>query len=140
MTSCVCKVMEKMINARLVWYLESKNMLSPFQFGFRKNRSTLDPLLRLSNQIQQGFADECQTTGVFFDLQKAYDTTWRYGIIKELFNKGVKGNMLRFINSFLSERYIKVRIGNRICSPLYSEGRSPPRQSFECQLFYYSNK
>ncbi|XP_076042208.1 uncharacterized protein LOC143026096 [Oratosquilla oratoria] len=75
LTSCVCKLMEKMRNTRLVWYLESENKLSPYQFGFRKNRSTLDPLLRLSNQIQQGFSKQCQMIGVFFDLEKAYDTT-----------------------------------------------------------------
>ena len=68
--------MEKMINTRLVWYLESRNLLSPHQYGFRKNRSTLDPLLKLSNQIQQGFATGNQTIGVFFDMEKAYDTTW----------------------------------------------------------------
>ena len=56
LTSCVCKLMEKMINTRLVWHLEAKGLISPYQFGFRKNRSTLDPLLRLSDQIQQGFA------------------------------------------------------------------------------------
>ena len=56
LTSCVCKLRDKMINTSLVWHLESKGLISPCQFGFRKNRSTLDPLLRLTNQIQQGFA------------------------------------------------------------------------------------
>ena len=109
--------MEKMINSRLVWYLESHKLLSPFQFGFRKNRSTLDPLLRMSNQIQQGFSNQCQTIGVYFDLEKAYDTTWRYGIIKQLQKMGIKGKMIRFIYSFLSDRYIKVRVGNTLSSP-----------------------
>ncbi|XP_076046489.1 uncharacterized protein LOC143028383 [Oratosquilla oratoria] len=90
LTSCVCKLMEKMINTRLVWYLESENKLSPYQFGFRKNRSTLDPLLRLSNQIQQGFSKQCQRIGVFFDLEKAYDTTWRFGIIQQLNKIGIR--------------------------------------------------
>ena len=71
LTSCVCKLMEKVINIRLVWHLESKGLISPCQFGFRKKRSTLDPLLRLTNQIRQGFAKRCQTIGVFFDLEKA---------------------------------------------------------------------
>ena len=70
-----------MVNSHLVWRLEDHNLLSPVQFGFRKNRSTLDPLLRLSNQVQQGFVNQCQTIGVFFDLEKAYDTTWRHGVI-----------------------------------------------------------
>ena len=56
LASCVCKLIEKMINTRLVWHLESKGLILPCQFGFRKKLSTLDPLLRLTNQIQQGFA------------------------------------------------------------------------------------
>jgi potassium voltage-gated channel Eag-related subfamily H protein 8 len=33
-TSCVCKTMERMINARLVWFLESNGLLSNIQCGF----------------------------------------------------------------------------------------------------------
>ena len=101
-TSCVCKLME-MLNSCLVWHLETHNLLSPVQFGFRKSRSTLDPLLRLSNQIQQGFVNQCQTIGVFFDLEKAYDTTWRHGVIKQLQNMEVKGNMISFQIIFIGQ-------------------------------------
>ena len=122
LTSCVCKLMEKMVNSRLVWHLEAHNLLSPVQFGFRKNRSTLDPLLRLSNQIQQGFASQCQTIGVFFDLEKTYDTTRRHGVIKQLQNLQVKGNMICFVRSFLSDRLIKVSVGNNLSSFKVEEG------------------
>ena len=40
LTSCLCKTLERMINARLVWYLESNNLISPVQSGFRSERST----------------------------------------------------------------------------------------------------
>ena len=125
LTSCVCKLMEKMINTRLVWHLESKNLLSPNQFGFRKNRSTLDPLLKLSNQIQQGFATGCQTIGVFFDMEKAYDTTWRHGVLKQFNRMGIKGNMMRFLNSFLSNRFFKVRVGTTMSSSYCQEEGVP---------------
>ena len=111
-----------------MWYLEKENLLSGVQFGFRKDRSTLDPLLRLSTQIQQGFSDRLQTIGVFFDLEKAYDTTWRYGIIKQLYDKGIRGNMIRFIDSFLTERLIKVRVGNTL-SDLYELEEGVPQGS-----------
>ena len=76
LTSCVCRIYERMVNAQLVWYLESKNLLSNRQFGFRKNRSTIDPLMFLTREIQNAIALQNQTIAVFFDLEKAYDTTW----------------------------------------------------------------
>jgi len=128
LTSCVCKLMEKMINNRLVWFLETNNLISPHQYGFRKNRSTLDPLLKLSNEIQRGFAEGGQTIGVFFDLEKAYDTTWRHGIIKEFYDMGIRGNMIRFIKEFLSDRFIKVRVGDSI-SRKYKQEEGVPQGS-----------
>ena len=35
LTSCLCKLMEKMVNARLVWFLERKGVISSAQCGFR---------------------------------------------------------------------------------------------------------
>ena len=124
-----------MINTRLVWHLESKGLISPCQFGFRKKRSTLDPLLRLTNQIQQGFAKQCQTICVFFDLEKAYDTTWRFGILKQLHKMGIRGRMVNFIHSFLSVRLIKLRVGNTLSQPFMQEEGIPQGSVLSVTLF-----
>ena len=88
LTSCLCKLMEKMVNNRLVYYLDKNKVLSPTQSGSRKNRSTLDPLTSLENQIRRGFEQKMVTIAIFFDIQKAYDTTWRYSILKSLHTNG----------------------------------------------------
>ena len=49
LTSCLCKTLERMINKRLTWFLESNNHISRFQSGFRSDRSTTDNLVRLEN-------------------------------------------------------------------------------------------
>ena len=36
LTRCICKTMKRMINDRLVWFLESNNLISGNQAGFRK--------------------------------------------------------------------------------------------------------
>ena len=52
LTSCLCKTMERMINARLMWSLESQGLHSEKQCGFRKTRSTLDHLVRLKHLLE----------------------------------------------------------------------------------------
>ena len=47
LTSCICKVMERMINSHLVWYLEQNKLISLMQCGFRKQHSTTNHLVRL---------------------------------------------------------------------------------------------
>ena len=41
LTSCLCKTLERMINKRLVWYLESNNLITKLQSGFRAERKGL---------------------------------------------------------------------------------------------------
>ena len=59
--------------------------------------------------------------GIFFDLEKAYDTTWRFGILKQLHKMGIRGRMVKFIHSFLSDRFVKVRVGNTLSQPFMQE-------------------
>ena len=73
----------------------------------------------------QGFVDQCQTVGVFYDLGKAYDTTWHFGIIKQLQKMGIKRNMIWFINSFLSDRLITVRVRKTLSFPFRLEEGVP---------------
>ena len=88
LTSCLCKTLERMINARLVWYLETNNLISPVQSGFRSERSTNANLVRLETFIRDAFVKKEHVVTVFFDLEKAYDTSWKYGILRDLHELG----------------------------------------------------
>ncbi|GFU12082.1 RNase H domain-containing protein [Trichonephila clavipes] len=55
LTSCLSKLMERIVSARLMFHLESHNLFSPLQSGFRKSRSTTDNLLRLETSIREAF-------------------------------------------------------------------------------------
>ena len=107
LTSCLCKALEKMINVRLVWYLESNILISPVQSGFRSERSTSDNLVRLETFIRDAFVAKEHVVAVFFDLEKAYGTTWRYGILRDLHDLGIRGRLATFNESFLADRWIK---------------------------------
>ena len=53
LTSCICKTMERMVNDRLVWFLEKNKLLAAVQSGFRKQRGTLDHLVRFETFIRE---------------------------------------------------------------------------------------
>ena len=128
LTSCLCKTLERMINKRLVWYLESNDLISPIQSGFRSERSTNDHLIRLETFIRYAFVNREHVVSVFFNLEKAYDTTWRYGILKDLHDLGLKGRLPLFIQSFLEDRTMQVRVGSTL-SDLYDQEQGVPQGS-----------
>ena len=126
LTSCLCKTLERMINKRLIWYLESNNLLSRYQSGFRAGCSTNDNLVKLETFIRDAFVKKEHVVAVFFDLEKAYDTTWRYGIMKDIHKLGLRGRLPTFIQSFLADRAMQVRVGSTL-SDLYDQEQGVPQ-------------
>ena len=51
LSSCLCKVLERIINSRFIWYLEKSGILDRSQCGFGKHRSTTDHLLSLEKDL-----------------------------------------------------------------------------------------
>ena len=108
LTSCICKTMERMIN----WYLEPQKLLTNVQCAFRSRRSTVDHFARFETFCWEAFIHNLHLVSVFFDLEKAYDTTWKYGIMKDLHGFGLRGRLPNFISIFLQDIYFKVQVGS----------------------------
>lgn len=71
LTCCLGKLLEKMINYRLVWCLEKRNLLSEYQMGSRKYRSTVDHLVFLENAVQNSFLNRSHLVAIFFRFGKS---------------------------------------------------------------------
>ena len=127
LTSCICKTVERMVNERLIHFLEKNNILTKFQAGFRTERCTLDQLVRLDTFIKDAFAAGDHVVAVFFDLAKAYDTTWKYGIMKDLHTMGLRGNLPIFIQNFLSERTFQILLGTTISPDTFTQEEGVPQ-------------
>ena len=54
-------------------------ILGRSQCGFRKYCSTTDHLVSLEQHLRDAFAQRQQAVGIFFDWEKASETTWQYG-------------------------------------------------------------
>ena len=126
LTSCICKTMERMVNERLIYFLEKNNIISKFQCGFRSDKNTTDQLVRLDTYIRDALINQEHAVAVFFDLHKAYDTTWKHGILKDLYGMGLRGNLPIFIQNFLSGRSFEVLYGALI-SDSYTQDEGVPQ-------------
>ena len=121
--------MERVINAHLMWSLESQGLLSEKQCGFRKNHSMLDHLVCFETFIRNVFVEKEHILTIFFDLEiSLYDMMWKHSILADLWNPGFRGHLPRFIQSFLSERYFKVRVGSTL-SELHEQEMGVPQGS-----------
>ena len=86
--------------------MEKNNLFSTYQTSFRKNRSINDQLVRLETFIRNGFIRK-QVVAVFVDLEKAYDTALRYGMMKDLHNIGSRGHLTDFILFVFKRSFLK---------------------------------
>ena len=115
LTSCLGKCLEKIIVTQLYGYVEHHALLDKEQEGFRRFRSTTQALLRLTQDIVNGFNKREMTVAVMIDLEKAYDSVWRDGLLFKLYEKGIQGKMWFWLRDFLSER-------TAVCSLRNQEG------------------
>ena len=82
-----------MVNDRPAWYLEDNNDLTDIQCGFRKRKSRLDHMVQPESFILDAFLNKQVVVSILFDLEKAYDTTWKYGIRRYIHEAGLRGRM-----------------------------------------------
>jgi hypothetical protein len=74
LTSCICKIIERMVNKRLIFILEDRGLLPDTQYGFRKGKSTADVLIGIEGFIAVAIRKREYAALLSLDLSKAYDT------------------------------------------------------------------
>lgn len=110
----ISKIIEKLINSRLINFTNKYSIISPSQYGFRHKLSTEDAVLTLTNHIVNivDAGKKCLT--VFLDLKKAFDTVSVPMLVHSLEKIGVRGVALDLLSNYLQNRTQKVKVGNYI--------------------------
>ena len=101
------KVLERLIFNKIIGHVTKS--ISPFQFGFTKNCSTLQQMLIFINQI---INSPSQTDVIYFDVSKAFDTVSHSILLKKLWLFGITGTLWTWIKDYLINRYQRVSIDN----------------------------
>ena len=92
-------------------------------------------MARLETFIHEAFIKKEHLVAVFFDLEKAYDTTWKYGIINDLQEIDVKGRLPIFVQNFLHNREFEVRVGSTLSEAHNQEQGVPQGSILSVTLF-----
>ena len=118
-----------MIANRLTSHIENNNLLAPTQSDFRKNRSTLDQIIRLQSAILKAKMENRELLCIFLDLEKAFDLMWTKGvlagILAQLVKFNIKGRILGWVQDFLKDRKIQVRVGSDLSDVRLLDNGSP---------------
>lgn len=112
LTCCISKVLERMVNRRLIRYLEDGNYLDHRQHAFRPCHGTDTYFASLGQVLDDALNDNNHIEIATLDLSKAYNRAWTPSVLRQLANWGLSGNILHFIKNFLTGRTFQVFIGN----------------------------
>ena len=73
-------------------------------YAYQKNKNASQALLPLIEQMSEAVSSSKYGLVVIADLQGAFDTVWRDGIIYKLYQAGIRNNMPSVFDSFLCDR------------------------------------
>ena len=128
-TSCLGKIMEKIIFKYLYNYLEQHSILTKHQSGFRPKDSTVNQLLEIYHIIMENLDKGKDIKFVFCDISKAFDKVWHEGLIYKLRKYGIDGTLISWFKSYLSNRNQRV-INEGYKSQWESTSAGVPQGSF----------
>ena len=83
-------------------FFTENNFKTPNQSGFRPGNSCVNQLLALTHKIYKLFDEGFEVRQVFLDVSKASNKVWYEGLLLELNQNGISGNLLKLLYYFLS--------------------------------------
>ena len=110
LTSVLCKVLESFIRDHLYKHLVVNDLLANEQFGFCKGRSCITQLLVTIDDWMESLDKNIPLDAVYLDFRKAFDTVPHRRLIHKLEGYGISGDVLGWIQDFLTNRYQYVAV------------------------------
>ena len=124
------EILERLVYNQLSHFLEKENILFKHQFGFRKNYSTEQAILELTDNLKMKIDSNEAICSIFLDLSKAFDTVNHQILLQKLYRYGIRGVPLQWFKSYLESRTQYVEVENATSNPLsiqcgVSQGSTP---------------
>ena len=112
----VSKVLERIVYNSIIDFVSRS--ISPKQFGFRRNHSTLQQLLLFLNDIFDTHNPKTSTDVVYLDFKKAFDSVPHNELLVKLWRFGITGKLWYWFKGYLLSRSQCVCLNNCFSSEL----------------------
>ena len=104
------KILEQLMQVRLVNFLTTNNIIYEHQFGFQQNKSISLAVLDVHTKLIEAFENKKIACGVFLGFAKDFDTVSRGILLGKLEHYGIRGLSNSWFRSYLTDRYQEVKI------------------------------
>ena len=136
LTSHSSKLYERILNNRLVEYLEKNNVIPNNQAGFQKFRSVQDHITYLVEHMRSTHRHKDNVMySTYFDVKKAFDRVWHTRLLSQLKKIGISGYFYHTIRNFITNRSISIKVGQELSEPQVLDMGTPQGAVLSPTLF-----
>ena len=115
--SAISMILEREVQVQVLTYLQSHDMISPDQFAFLKNHSTIGCLHRVFDDWYNAINEGEYIMACFLDIQKCFDSIDHDILITKLSRYGVSGDELSWFSNYLTDRSQVVTCNGQTSQP-----------------------
>ncbi|CAG9133710.1 unnamed protein product [Plutella xylostella] len=105
------KLLEKVISTRLNECISENSSIPEHQFGFRRNHATIEQVHRVCEHIRNALENKKYCSGVFLDVQQAFDKVWHSGLLYKM-KRILPHNLYSILKSYLEDRIFYVKLND----------------------------
>lgn len=109
------KIFETLLMHRMFKIQDFERAIPSHQFGFRKQHSTEQQLLRVTQHILSAYEQKMYCSAVFIDVSEAFDRVWHDGLLLKL-AKLLPHSLYKILQSYLTDRSFTMNSTNGIPS------------------------
>lgn len=111
--NCLGKVVERAAATWIASYCETNDIFHQGQFGCRRGRGSSDAVAQLVSRVEYAWAKKRTSLTLLLDVKGAFDRVNRKQLLKRMVQVGIAGNIVRWVDSFLSNRRALLVIDGR---------------------------
>ena len=129
------KIFEKLVYQQLYGFLMKNNFFTQEQYGFRRNFSTSDAIIDMTQFVYDSLDLGKTVVSFFLDFSKAFDCVNHVVLLRKLEACGVRGLANNWFCSYLNNRSQYVEIKNEVSSSKLIEYGVPQGSTLGPLLF-----